>query len=872
MLTINNKSDSIVVDQLPIYLNWRVNYQQKAYDLSVVKDDRVIFSLNQIGSKTNALIEGFQLEPNTDYQVKLITYSHDQKMEVHLNSFHTGNMGCFKGEWIYNGKSLINESDYYQENRNPVFRKIFNVSESIIESKIHIVGLGFYKLTVNGVAVGDSELNTDWTNYEKTVYYDTYRIGELLKLGQNEITVELGNGWFNPAPLTLFSKYNLRKTLSIGEPTLLADIIIKTASQTTVIPSDETWDVAEGPYLFNNIYLGEVLDYQLLNSNKTTSLKDPIWQASTTIKGPSGKLEPSIIPKIKQSKRLSPNEIIVVSENELIVDFGKVLTGFIDATFTVCGGQEVELTYSEELNVDYTLKTDSTLAGFIGKAMDDGFVIPGGLGAPGRAEQKDKIICRNGLIHYVNQFTYHSFRYVALKGINLEQINDINAVYVHTLLNSVGSFTCSDENLNHLYEIGGDTKLNNIHSVLSDCARERFAYGGDIVALAKSMVYQFDAANLYEKTIRDFINDVRLNGGFPETAPFMGIKTNGTGNEAGPLAWQFVVPYLLDVHYQHYGNLHLVKDIYPYLTQQLAHLDNLGLDEVSQHCLGDWGSQDKNSEDYKSSSPAIRFTTACFYYWHVLLLAKFAKTLHYSEDFNHYSAQAEALKNEIVKCYKNEDGSFSDKSQTSYVFAIYLNLVDDEYVAIQQLAALIEDNQHLIRCGIFGQSFAYEIFRKNGSNKVIYQWLMAENGIQGMLLDNSATLKEYFGDNQHGSCNHAMFSSYSSWFYQALGGISVAEGAIGSDQIVVAPYFCEEIDFVKCEHETPKGKVICQWTRTDSDIKLVIQVPFNLKKCTLLLDKRYHINLKGLERIHTSNNNVVFDLTDIGAVEINLCM
>lgn len=872
MLTINNKSDSIVVDQLPIYLNWSVNYQQKAYDLSVVKDDSVVFSLNQKGNKTSALIDEFQLDANTTYQVKLITYGDNQEAETHLISFCTGNKGVFHGEWIFNGKSLVNESDYYQENRNPIFRKTFNIDETVFESIVHIIGLGFYKLTINGVVVGNSELNTDWTNYDKTVYYDSYNIGELLKIGQNEILVELGNGWFNPAPLTLFSKYNLRTTLSIGEPTLLADVIVKYANQTTIISTNETWEVAEGAYLFNNIYLGEVLDYRLLNSNKTTSLSHPDWQPSTTMNGPSGKLIPSIIPKIKQSKRLSPNDIIVVSENELIVDFGKVLTGFIDATFTACDGQEVEFTYSEELNADYTLKTDSTLAGFIGKTMDDGFVIPGGLGAPDRAEQKDKIICRNGLIHYVNQFTYHSFRYVALKGINLEQINEISAVYVHTLLNTVGSFSCSDENLNHLYEIGGNTKLNNIHSVLSDCARERFAYGGDIVALAKSMVYQFDAANLYEKTIRDFINDVRVNGGFPETAPFMGIKTNGTGNEAGPLAWQFVVPYLLDVHYQHYGNLHLVKDIYPYLTRQLAHLDNLGLDEVSQFCLGDWGSQDKNSEDYKSSSPAIRFTTACFYYWHVLLLAKFAKTLQYSEDFNHYSAQAEALRNEIVKCYTNEDGSFSDKSQTSYVFAIYLKLVDDEFTAIHQLAALIEDNQYLIRCGIFGQSFAYEIFRKNGFNNVIYQWLMAENGIQGMLVDNSATLKEYFGDNQHGSCNHAMFSSYSSWFYQALGGVSVAENAIGADQIVIAPYFCEEIDFVKCEHETLKGKVVCQWTRIDSEIKLVIQVPFNLTKCTLLLDKRYNIDMKYLARTHSDKDKVVFDLTGIGNIEINLFM
>ncbi len=866
MLTVNNKSDSIVVDQFPIYLNWSVNYQQKAYDLSVVKDNIVVFTSSRIGNETAFLIDGFQIEANTTYQIKLTTYGRDQETETHECSFSTGNMGVFRGKWVFSGKSLENESDYYQENRNSIFRKVFSIDEEIIESIIHIAGLGFYKLTINGRVVGDSELNTDWTNYGKTIYYDTYKINDYLKIGQNEILVELGNGWYNPAPLMLFGKYNLRKTLSIGEPTLLADVIIKYASHTSMISTNATWDVTDGAYLFNNIYLGEVLDYRLLKDNKTTSLNQPNWKPASIMDGPAGKLKPGIIPKIKQSKRLLPSEIIVVSENELIVDFGRVLTGFIDVTLTACAEQEVEFVYSEELNADNTLKTDAALAGFVGKTMDDGFVIPGGPGAPERAEQKDRIICRNGSIHYVNQFTYHSFRYVAVKGINLEQINDITAVYVHTQLKSVGTFICSDENLNLLHEIGMDTKLNNIHSVLSDCARERFAYGGDIVALAKSQVYQFDSATLYEKTIRDFINDVRINGGFPETAPFMGIKTNGTGNEAGPLAWQFVVPYLLDVHYQQYGNLNLVRDIYPYLERQLDHLDSFGLDELSKFCLGDWGSQDKNSEDYKSSSPAIRFTTACFYYWHVMLLAKFAKYLQLSDRFTHYITQAETLKKEIIKRYKNEDGTFSDRSQTSYVFAIYLKLVDDEDESIQQLATLIQDNQYFIRCGIFGQSFAYEIFRKHGLNNVIYQWLMSEDGLQSMLTDNSGTLKEYFGDNQHGSCNHAMFSSYSSWMFQALGGVSIQDDAIGADKVLIEPYFCEEIDSVRCEHKTVKGTISCEWVRSNNGIELVIEVPFNLRQCIIVLDKSYNIVSSDLPAPAIHNERVFFDLTNGGKI------
>ena len=140
---------------------------------------------------------------------------------------------------------------------------------------------------------------------------------------------------------------------------------------------------------------------------------------------------------------------------------------------------------------------------------------------------------------------------------------------------------------------------------------------------------------------------------------------------------------------------------------------------------------------------------------------------------------------------------------------------------------------YAIRSYYVGQSFIYEILRKYELNDLVYQWLLSEQGVQSMLTDNSATLKEYFGDNQHGSCNHAMFSSYVSWFYQGLGGISVQDQAIGSDQIIIEPFFADTINYVECEHKTNHGQIYCKWYRFETHIELVISVPFNLKTCTL---------------------------------------
>lgn len=42
-----------------------------------------------------------------------------------------------------------------------------------------------------------------------------------------------------------------------------------------------------------------------------------------------------------------------------------------------------------------------------------------------------------------------------------------------------------------------------------------------------SNLYTFDLQNMYKKVIKDFRFEQTEAGGIPETAPYMGIQTNG---------------------------------------------------------------------------------------------------------------------------------------------------------------------------------------------------------------------------------------------------------------------------------------------------------------------------------------------------------
>ena len=78
----------------------------------------------------------------------------------------------------------------------PLLRKDFETPKKIKEAKAYISGIGYYELYINGQKIGKSVLNPGWTDYRKTVLYDTHDITEQLKEGANTAGVMLGRGFY----------------------------------------------------------------------------------------------------------------------------------------------------------------------------------------------------------------------------------------------------------------------------------------------------------------------------------------------------------------------------------------------------------------------------------------------------------------------------------------------------------------------------------------------------------------------------------------------------------------------------------------------------------------------------------------------------
>src|SRR3546814_5460153 len=76
----------------------------------------------------------------------------------------------------------------------PLFRRGFTVGKPVRHAVISISGLGHYQLSINGRETTASLLNPGWTDYRKTVLYNSYDVTEMLQPGANALGVMLGNG------------------------------------------------------------------------------------------------------------------------------------------------------------------------------------------------------------------------------------------------------------------------------------------------------------------------------------------------------------------------------------------------------------------------------------------------------------------------------------------------------------------------------------------------------------------------------------------------------------------------------------------------------------------------------------------------------
>ena len=729
--------------------------------------------------------------------------------------------------WIGDGASVPDrDEDFYEDIPAPLFRKPFPAEADVKKARLYISGLGYYEAFINGQRVGDHVLDPGWTNYGKRVQYSTYDVTDLIKQGENVLGVMLGNGWYNPLPMRLFGRWNLREILTIGQPKFIAHLKIRyTDGREEVISSDETWKVSGGPILRNNVYLGEKYDARLEQTGwRQPGFEDTAWSLAIHVEPPAGRLIAQIQPPIRITRTLNPVAITEPEPGTFIVDMGQNYAGWIRMRVQGSEGTEIKMRYGELLYNDGALNGLTTVACQI-KEM---WRMDGGPGAPKTAWQEDTYILKGGEEEYFQQhFTFHGFRYIEVKGYpGTPTLDDFIGLRLNADLESAGAIESSNELFGQIQNMVDWTFLSNVFSIQSDCpAREKFGYGGDIVAVGESYIFNYNMANFYTKTVRDFADDVRPNGGMPETAPFNGIDSKSLGEGSGPIGWQLAFPYLQRLLYRFYGDTRILEEQYPVTRRQIEFLRT----RADNHFI-DIGISDHESIDPKPEA----LTSTAFYFHHVKLLADFAAILGYNEDAQTYSLLADSIKNAFIERFMDpKTGRFDTGTQGAQAFALWYDLVPEEVsdLSFDLLVENIIDRHHgHLSTGIFGIKMTFDVLRRYNRSDVAY--LMAGQTSYpgwGWMLENGATTlwESWLGEENAPSHNHPMFGSVSEWFYRSPAGINPAPDAAGFDKMIIRPQGIEQMDHFQGHYDSIRGTVRSEWRKENDTFYLEVEIPAN---------------------------------------------
>ena len=774
--------------------------------------------------------------------------------------------------WIDDGKANPErDEDFYKADPAPLMRRELVIEKPIARARWHVVGLGLGMPSVNGEALVDHVFDPAWTAFDQRVLFRTHDVTDRLVVGRNCLGLSLGNGWYNPLPLRMWGHRNIREALPTGRPRGIACLVVEHPDGSeTVVTTDGSWKTHEGPTIKNSIYLGEERDARrAIPGWDRVGFDDSEWHSVRVTDDSLELLTPLVMQPVKVGEPMSVKSITSPEEGVYVVDFGRNFTGVPEIELDVPEGTQVRLRFGELLHDDGSLNPMTSVAGQI-KGMrktKDGKKVPkGGPGAPEVAWQRGHYVARgDGPETFRPRFTFYAFRYMEITGLPSAPVPEsIRGIPYFSGLDEAGSFESSNELLNRIQAMTRQTFLSNVMTVQSDCPhRERFAYGGDIVASSEAFLMNYDMHRFYAKTVRDWSDAAFPDGRFTDTAPFVGIDYCGVG-------WSMTHPLLLEQLYTHYGDEGLIREEFPAAVKWFDGEIERRKDGLVTSGLGD-------HEALKRIAGPVLTTT--YFIETARRLARLARVIGEEAEAKRFEAVAkESVTAWSEAFYDKESGMVGEGSQSELVIALgsgTASAAQQPKIMQRLIEALMEgDDGPRLTTGIYGTRMLPEQLSRAGRTDLAYALATRKTFPSwGYMLENGATtLWEHwaFSDNTF-SHNHPMFGSISAWFIRWLGGIQPAEDAVGFDRIVVRPQVVGDLKWVKSSYRSVRGMIRSDWRVVDDGVIYEIEIPANATAVIELpLEKGEQVKESGKALNEVEGLEVLSDAADDGVVRLRV--
>ena len=689
--------------------------------------------------------------------------------------------------------------------QSPVIIRRFP-AENVKKATLHVTGLGYFEAKVNGQPVCEERFIPVVSDYGKrdlpaflyplhdettnAVYYYEYDVTALLAEGDNELTIQLGNGFYRQMERNVEGPVHFGDILKA-----IYTLVLETADGVQTISSDgsETWKNSEITY--SNLFIGEVIDPAAVGEEKPVLIQP----------APEAELREAIGTPDRVIRRITPT-VLGKADGKTVFDVGENISGVVRIHTRAAKGEKITLRFAEVVDEDLKLDFDSVGAHYVcasgrNQIMEDVFISDG--------TERD----------FEPKFVWHTFRYFTVEG----DFESAEVVVIHADAAVTASFESPSEGLAFLWDAYLRTQLDNMHgSIPSDCPhRERLGYTGDGQICAPTAMMVLDSEPFYRKWIQDILDcQCKISGHVQHTAPLMG----GGGGPGGWGCAMVTVPYAF---YKQFGDKEMIETCYEPMQRWIQYLLNHSEDglvvrkEEGGWCLGDWLTLEE------TILPEA-YVNTCYLVKSLRLLAEMAEVIGKHADAEANRKLAEEITVSIRKAYLNEEtGHYCDGIQGADAYAVWAGLVKDEELEehVVALAAKYWEMGHF-DTGFLCTDILAEVLIDHGYADVLFKLLESEKvGSFLYMKRNGATTiwEDWIGSM---SLCHPMFGGSCRQLFTGFLGIRQTKESAGYEKVEIAPRIPAGLPWAKGSIRTPKGEISVAWEKkNEGGIAFEITIP-----------------------------------------------
>ena len=694
----------------------------------------------------------------------------------------------YQGAVLKESKSLWAKADTLSR-RSIILRRSFKPWKTIKKAELRICGLGFYELTINNKKVGDAEFAPLWSDYDKSIFYNLYDVTSYLQLGDNEIRVLLGNGFYNEQG----GRYH-KLRISFGPPTLKFFLyVIYEDGMRERLLSDENWEWTPSPIVFNSIYGGEDYDARIEPTD---------WKPVVIQEAPKGLLRKQIAKPVKIMEQF-PVRKTLRKDSLMVLDMGQNLAGYPDIIVSGKPGQYLKITPAETLTPEGLCNQKQT----------------------GRPHYYTYILKGEGKETWHPRFSYYSYRYLQIEG-DIKVLKDIKSCFIYNSALRIGEFECSNPLINDTHKLIDRAIRSNWQAVWTDCpAREKLGWLEQDWLNGEALVYNYDAQSMIEQTMQNIVDAQHEDGSMPEIAP---EYTQFTGSWAKPFQespeWGGAIIALPMLYWQHYGDLSLAREYYEPMKRYINYLASQDSAYILKMGLGDWYDYGPGRAGFSQNTPMPLVATAHYYQW-MCYMYVLAKQLGKRDEAYAFNQRAENIRQAFNReFYDAKHKTYGTGSQCSLALPLYLKLVPEkDYQAVlQNLIKDIHAHGDRLTTGDVGNRYLFYTLVKNGHRELLYKMLNHYDvpGYGYQIKKGQTTLTEQWNPDHGASMNHFMMAHIENLLIPDLLGIQR-----NGDLIEIAPHPVGDLTWCKGSTMSAHGKVSVSWKIKKDKFIMDIDIP-----------------------------------------------